>query len=137
MLENKKEKWYGCYSRIGKASAENFYQIIHKDDILNKDYKKIKGYFEKKRDDYDYLDDNINLKKIFNTKYSIIKETKVSSPIKKKNAKKKNEKKELENNNNKNLEIIKKEKEKYTEPTCTKYNPKYDIIFQRLITGPK
>ena len=136
MFENKKKKWYGSYSRIGKSSAENFYQIIHKDDILNRDYKKIKGYLKKIKPDLDYLDDNINLNKIFNTKYSIIKSIS-SSPNKKINNKKMREKYNLKYHNISHLEIMKKNRDIYIEPTCTKYNPKYDIIFQRLVTGPK
>jgi hypothetical protein len=127
MLENNAKKWYGSYSRAGRASAENFYAIVHKEDILSKETKKIKSYYEKQRSNLEYLDDNINFNKIFNTNYTI---TKIPFETQKKVIKKE-EKPQFGHNKNqaRNGNI-------YIEPTCTKYNPKYDLIFKKLITGP-
>ena len=127
MIENNAKKWYGSYSRAGRASAENFYAIVHKDDILNKENKKIKSYYENQRSNLDYLDDNINFNKIYNTKYTI---TEIPLEARKKFLKKE-EKPQFGLNKNKI-----KYGSIYIEPTCTKYNPKYDLVFKKLITGP-
>jgi len=127
MLENNAKKWYGSYSRAGRASAENFYAIVHKEDILNKETKKIKSYYEKQRSNLEYLDDNINFNKIYNTKYTI---TEIPLETRRK-AIKKEEKPLFEHKNQIMNGSI------YVDPTCTKYNPKYDLIFKKLITGPK
>jgi len=127
MIENNAKKWYGSYSRAGRASAENFYAIVHKEDILNKETKKIKSYYEKQRSNLEYLDDNINFNKIYNTKYTI---TEIPLEIRKKMIKKEEKTQFAHNRNQIRNENI------YIEPTCTKYNPKYDLIFKKLITGP-
>ena len=67
MLENKAKKSYGSYSRAGKISAENFYSIIHKDDILKREKKRVKSLYEIQKNNLDYLDGKINFNKIINT----------------------------------------------------------------------
>ena len=133
MIENNAKKWYGSYSRAGRTSAENFYAIIHKDEILKRDKRKIKNIYENQRSKLDYLDGKINLKKIINTKYSVINN--ISVPKKKKiiSYKKDNSKYKYHNLHYENLIT---NNEIYLEPSCTKYNPKYDFIYKKLITGP-
>jgi hypothetical protein len=132
MLENKAKKSYGSYSRAGKTSAENFYAIIHKDEILNRKKRNFKYILDKQKKKLDYLDDKIYLSKITNTKYTV--KNIIISPKKTKivTNQKKNSKlryHSLHHNIKENNGII-------IEPTCTKYFPKYDYVHKRLITGP-
>ena len=65
MIENKQKGWHGCYSRIGKNSAEQFHEIIKKDetfDRLNKTIK-IKDFFapDKKINKLDYIEDSLKV----------------------------------------------------------------------------
>ena len=133
MFENKAKNWYGCYSRAGKTSAENFYAIIHKDDILKKN-KKVKTSYEIQKHYLEYLDDKINFDKLLNTKL-IVKTIPINS--KKRNRYNYKTDKFKYKYHNLHLENLKQRHDIYIEPTCTKYNPNYDYIHKRLITGPK
>ena len=42
MFENEAKGWYGSYSRVGKVYAERFYIISHKEEIFNRENKKIR-----------------------------------------------------------------------------------------------
>ena len=42
MLENDAKGWYGSYSLVGRRSAEQYNNIIHKDEILKGENKKVK-----------------------------------------------------------------------------------------------
>ena len=65
MLENRQKGWYGCYSRIGKNSAEQFNEIMKKDEIFEKSNKKIKirDFFapDKKYNKLNYLEDDLKV----------------------------------------------------------------------------
>ena len=39
MLENEAKGWYGSYSLAGRRSAENFNNILHKNEILKGENK--------------------------------------------------------------------------------------------------
>ena len=135
MFENKTKKWYGSYSRAGKISAENFYSIIHKDDILKREKKRVKSLYEIQKNNLDYLDGKINFNKIINTKYTI----KINSTNHKKRKVNIYNKKDPFKFKYHNLhyENLKHKNEIYIEPSCTKYNPKYDFIHKKINTGPK
>ena len=42
MCENDAKGWYGSYSIAGRESAEKYHIIIHKDEILDNENKKMK-----------------------------------------------------------------------------------------------
>ena len=42
MFENYEKGWYGSYSIAGRESAEKYHIIIHKVEILDNEYKKLK-----------------------------------------------------------------------------------------------
>ena len=42
MLENETKGWYGSYSLAGKRSAEKYNNIVHKNEILKGETRKIK-----------------------------------------------------------------------------------------------
>ena len=135
MFENKTKNWYGSYSRVGKISAENFYSIVHKDAILNRENKRINNFYGNKINNLNYLDCKINLNKIINTKYTIINNSVNKKKRKFNNYKKKDSfKYKYHHLHNENLKF---KNEIYTEPTCTKYNPNYEYVHKKLITGPK
>ena len=132
MLENKAKKSYGSYSRAGKTSAENFYAIIHKDEILGKNKRNFKNVLEKQKRKLDYLDDKIYLSKITNTKYTV-NNIEITPKITKKTINPKKDSKLKYNSFHHNLKRI---NGIFIEPTCTRYNPKYDLVHKKLITGP-
>ena len=43
MLENNAKGWHGCFSVIGRISAEKFQLILMKNDIINESRDKKKG----------------------------------------------------------------------------------------------
>jgi hypothetical protein len=65
MLENRQKGWYGCYSKIGKISAEQFIEIMRKDEIFEKANKtiKIRDFFapDKKINKLNYIEDDIKV----------------------------------------------------------------------------
>ena len=134
MFENKRKKWYGSYSRAGKFSAENFYAITHKDNIFKREKKRVKSLYEFKKNDFEYIEENINFQKLFEQNFTI--SNTISSP--KKIKKYENIKDKIEDKFRNIYNKKYKPKNKiYIEPSCTKYNPNYDYIHKKLISGPK
>ena len=131
MFQNKRKKWYGSYSRAGKFYAQNFYAITHGDNIFKREKKRVNSLYEIKKNDLDYLDENINFRKLFNTNYTILNINSIPKKEKKYIYKKNKIKDKLYNIHNLNQKKI------CIEPSCTKYNPNYDFIQKRLISGPK
>ena len=69
MFENKQKGWHGAYSRIGKNSAEQFTEIMKKDEIFSRLFKtiKVKDFFspDKEINKLDYLEDNIKVFQVY------------------------------------------------------------------------
>ena len=42
MFENDTKGWFGSYSTAGRESAEKYHIVIHKDEILKNEHKKLK-----------------------------------------------------------------------------------------------
>ena len=152
MFENKQKGWHGAYSRIGKNSAEQFTEIMKKDEIFNRLTKtiKVKDFFspDKEINKLDYLEDNI---KVFQAYENELKgfskdNNNVTDYYKRKNL-------NLETENNKTeVQVPKINKLKYHDihiynnkkrkikrissiPTFS-YNPKYDLVFAKTTLGP-
>jgi hypothetical protein len=152
MLLNDASGSFGMFSRAGRNSAEKYHIIARKDEILSGRNKKIKlrDIFtpDEGRKHSEPMDENID---IFKT------ETKDNSPFDEKKdvgdkfnergnnndgGAKKNSK---QNKNNKlkkktqfleNLSEKKKKKKKRPEsPSCSKYSPKYECIWKRVLGG--
>ena len=141
MFENKAKGWYGSYSKVGRSSAEKYFVITHKDDIINGETKKIKikDIFEPDEDKAEScIEDNIDVYKIYNSKYNTANN---SSKPKKMIQLTLSDKKRLKKNKIKHKyhDLHKKSKMKIriTDPSCTKYYPKFDYIFPKLISGPE
>ena len=141
MLENEAKGWYGSYSLVGRRSAESYNNIIHKDDILKGENKKVKipdmfspdeikhNHIENKLDYYQIYSSNTeNLKKKIKQKYNEDEKDK---------DKKGSKKFSLYFHNRHCSSDNKKEGVPMNEPGCTRYSPNYDYIWPKLITGIK
>ena len=143
MFENKAKGWYGSYSKIGRSSAEKFFVITHKEDILNGETKKvkIKDIFEPDEEKAEScVEDLIDVYNVYSSKYNTINN---NSKTKKQNKLSYSAKKRLKKNNIKykfhdlHQKARMKLKLAMTDPSCTKYYPKFDYIFPKLISGPE
>ena len=141
MLENEAKGWYGSYSLVGRRSAESYNNIIHKDDILKGENKRVKipdmfspdeikhNHIENKLDYYQIYSSNTeNLKKKIKQKYNEDEKDK---------DKKGSKKFSLFFHNRHCSSDNKKEGVPTNEPGCTRYSPNYDYIWPKLITGIK
>ena len=147
MLENNQKGWHGCFSRIGKNSAEQFTEIIKKDEIFNRLYKtvKVKDIFspDKKKTNLELIEDSLKVFQIYQRNLN------EKLKINKKNEKKKDKKKKelfikniLKNSKFKyhNIHILndKKKKLKVTPSIpLIEYNPNYNYIYNRSLSGPE
>ena len=147
MIENEAKGWYGCYSKIGKQSAEKYFVVTHKDEIFNREFKTVKTkdlFTPDSVDPIKFIDNNLEVFKIYNPNEKIqnglIKRKKTAmTSIGKKNYKNNIRLKYhylhcICASKNKIKNIIKEED---TIPSCTRYNPKHDLLHPKLITGPK
>lgn len=138
MLLNDGKGSFGMFSRAGRNSAEKYHILMRKDEILNGLNKKIKLpdiftpddniklQIENQDDDIDiFSSENEGDKQKNEFKPNIQKQKKVTKPMKPKD--------EI----TKYLEMKKKNKNKMENPPCTKYNPKNEYIWKRVITGPQ
>ena len=71
MIENKAKGWHGSFSIAGRNSAEKYHIIIHQDEILSNEHKKIKikDIFtpDDEREEAVQDIDNIDVFKAYNT----------------------------------------------------------------------
>lgn len=149
MIESDSKGWHGCYSKAGKHSVERSYIISHKDEILARENKKIRIKSIFSPDEYDtkkQLGDNLDIYKYYKAKEKFKKYNKDNQTTipKKKNYLSLSTKKEKKIKNKKlsfhlkhcdsESKIIKGNSSK---PSCASYNPNYDYLYPRLITGPK
>ena len=142
MLENKQKGWHGAYSRFGKHSAEQFNEIIKKEEIFNRLYKtiKVKDFFapDKKVNKLDYIADNLKIFQVY--------ENEINQKLKGEKTKKiKIKKKKILNknilNNKKfkyhNIHTDKNKTAKKKVHDALIYRPNYDFIFAKTVSGPK
>ena len=142
MIENEHKGWYGSYSLAGKRSAEKYNNIVHKNEILKGETKKIKIHdmFTPDEQKKDILEELLEIIKMYSFDDKILKKHKIAQKKKLKN----NDKSKNDNLNfkyffhNKHCASINKnQKREPEEPGCTRYNPNYNYIWPKLLTGPK
>ena len=133
MFENDAKGWYGSYSIAGRESAEKYHIVVHKDEILNIGNKKLKTreiFSPDEIQQIESFEDQLNIFKAYssekkNPMSDLIKEKKKKSIIP--NHKLKYHNKHMSEGN---------KKKKSSEPPCTRYYPRYEYIWPKLITGP-
>ena len=136
MFENKRKGWHGAYSMTGKMTAEQFNEILHKDDILNCTSPKklrIKDFFEPDQvvNNLDYLYDNLMSFQIYEKEDKHFTESLTKTV---EDSQKNIDSKKIKNLKNffytKPIKEIDAAKSKY-------YAPKYDLVFSKTLTGIK
>ena len=136
MFENETKGWHGSYSTAGRNSAEKYHIIIHKDEILSNEPKRIhiKDIFTPDEPQpVESLEDNIDIFKV----YSNDQKNKMNFVPKSQGVVKKVPQKiDRLKYHNKHMQEGDKRK-KIAEPPCTRYNPKHTFVWPRTITGPK
>ena len=143
MLENETKGWYGSYSLAGKRSAEKYNNIVHKNEILKGETRKIKirDIFTPDEPKNDILEEHMDIFKQYSLdNNNVIKEHKKEMKKKEKNKiKSENEKSNFKYffHNKHCSSNAKKEKRLPPEPGCTRYNPRYNYIWPKLLTGPR
>ena len=142
MIENEHKGWYGSYSLAGKRSAEKYNNIVHKNEILKGETKKIKIHdmFTPDEPKQDILEEHLDIFKMYSFDDNILKKHKIAQKMKAKNkSKTKNENMDFKYffHNKHCSSINKNQKREPEEPGCTRYNPNYNYIWPRLLTGPK
>ncbi len=135
MLLNSSRGSFGMFSRAGRNSAEKFHILVRKDEILSGPNKKleIKDIFtpDENNRNAEEPDEDMDIFRVdepTDKNQMTIREKKTDDKPKK--DKPKSEIKRY-------LEMKKKVNTKSENPTCTKYNPKNEFIWKRVITGPE
>ena len=143
MVENDTKGWFGSFSLAGKHSAEKYNNIVHKDEILKGETRKIKirDMFTPDEPKQDILDEHLDILKMYSLDSKIIKKHKIEQ---KKIKAQKNLKIQKEFDNLKYffhkqhcLSNERRKKKTAPEPGCTRYYPNYNYIWPKLLTGPK
>jgi hypothetical protein len=139
MIENETKGWYGSYSLAGKNSAEKYNNIIHKNEILKGETKKVKIHdmFTPDEPKNDIIEENLDIFKMYSLDDKFLKK-KIKEHEKNK-AKKKIKLKEEKHRyffHNKHC-LSNRKKQLPPEPACTRYHPNYNYIWPKLLTGPK
>ena len=136
MFENERKGWYGAYSISGKKTAEQFDEILRKDEIFNRiNERKIKtrGFFEPDPDknNLDYLYEDIKPFQIYHKEDKNFRE-KIEQTINNKN-------KKINSDKGKSINYLFQPKSKKEKDNAedNEYYPKYDLIFPKTITGIK
>ena len=150
MLENEEKGWYGSYSLAGKRSAEKFNNIIHKNEILKGEHKRVKipDIFSPDEIKHNNLEEKLNIYKVYSYDSDTLKKV-----IRNKYNKEEEDGEEEEEKKNKDKKPLKKfslffhnrhctsenKQKKITtyEPGCTRYSPNYNYIWPKIITGIK
>ena len=150
MLENEEKGWYGSYSLAGKRSAEKFNNIIHKNEILKGEHKRVKipDIFSPDEIKHNNLEEKLNIYKVYSYDSDTLKKA-----IRNKYNKEEEDGEEEKEEKNKDKKPLKKfslffhnrhctsenKQKKITtyEPGCTRYSPNYNYIWPKIITGIK
>ena len=137
MFENDAKGWFGNYSVAGRNSAEKYHIIVHKEEILNGEKKKIiiKDIFTPDEpQQVESLEDNLDIFKVYSSenkdKIGVISKSPNKKPLIKL------VKKDKFQYHNKHMMDLNKRKKKSGE-SYSRYYPRYEYIWPRLITGPE
>jgi hypothetical protein len=147
MFENEAKGWYGSYSVAGRNSAEKYSAIVHKDEIFKNERKKIKikDIFTPDEEEPRFpIENNLDIFKVYSSsKQQQSKSMKINSPsLNFKSSTSiinkfiKPDKFKYHNLHCKNEEEKIKYQNKKKDCSLSKYYPKYEYIWPRLLTGP-
>ncbi|MCQ2816081.1 MAG: hypothetical protein MJ252_02335 [archaeon] len=146
MLENPTKGWHGCFSLAGRNSCEKFHLIVHKDEILSNEKKKIKIKDIFTPDD-DMLIENTDLDKMDVFKaYASAKQDKYNTVNEGNKLQKDEDLEQKFRYHNTHMRQIEKEKEERNKIPLYKrqlqkdeneslYYPKYDFIWMKTPTS--
>ena len=152
MLENDAKGWHGSFSAAGRNSAEKYHMIVHKDSIIagRTKKKKIFGFFSTEEDNANNNQNEINDDHvdIFNLPFNTAEEKEKEKILRKQKkilCKGKYQKESInekykyhQHHHKDNSDYLDKIKgQKGFQPSCTRYNPKMDFIWNKTITGPE
>ena len=148
MFENEAKGWHGCYSSIGRNSAEQYHLILIKDSILSgrSKKKKIKDYFStddnltknnnnKTEEEKDIFTEPSTKDKILEKKEILKNRKEICEPYTNKDIPEKYKYHQIHHRELHNYNLFMKENRKYFQ-TSTSSNAKIDGIWKRTITGP-
>ena len=129
MILNTKKGWYGSISKTGRnAAIHAFLKLAGFKSGFRKPKKKIE---KKEVDSLSHFRDNLVIVKAYSNPIKYEEDNQRTKS--KDNANKKKEEKISyyisQTNNDEELKFS-------DNPTCTKYSPKYSLIFPKLLTGP-
>ena len=134
MFENDAKGWHGSYSIVGKNSAQKYPLVLHKDEILNKEYKKNKNktiFTPEESIDYEDYNNTLEMLKIYN------REEKLNNSNDEENLNLKKEFLNQEKYKFHNIHMKKLDKKKNNSVNnLIRYYPKYDYIYPKILTGP-
>ena len=133
IIENKAKGWYGSLSKEGRDAAILAFLKLsgYKNSMQKKNQKKIQ---KKDSDKLALLKDNLVIVK--NYKNSV--KTIINKPKKKPKTETKDNKEEKLQFHKLFHQKTEEDESKYiNNPSCTKYTPKYNLVYPKLLTGPK
>lgn len=135
MFENKRKGWHGAYSISGKITAEHFDEILRKNKIFNLEKQKkliIKDFFapEPEKNNIDFLFYDIKSFQVYHKEKKQFSESLLKTILA--NNKSKNETNKLKTLTNSYHNFVKPKNNLYLD---IDYEPKYDLVFPKTITG--
>ena len=148
MFENEAKGWYGSYSVAGRNSAEKYAAIVHKDEIFKNERKKIKikDIFTPDEEEPRFpIENNLDIFKVYSSSKSQQQSKSMNLKSNSLNFKPqtsiinkfiKPDKFKYHNLHCKNEEEKIKYQNKKKDCSLSKYYPKYEYIWPRLLTGP-
>ena len=148
MFENEAKGWYGSYSVAGRNSAEKYAAIVHKDEIFKNERKKIKikDIFTPDEEEPRFpIENNLDIFKVYSSSKSQQQSKSMNLKSNTLNFKPqtsiinkfiKPDKFKYHNLHCQNEEEKIKYQNKKKDCSLSKYYPKYEYIWPRLLTGP-
>ena len=135
MIEKKGKAYKSSLSKAGKDSAIHAFLKLSGYKIMSPKNPKKKRKFNLFLDDLDHLKDNLIIVKNYET--SIDESMKKQLEFEKQLKKPKNPKNKIKLNFFHTIQNNETELKNEDMPPCTKYTPKYEIIYPKVIIGPE
>ena len=135
MLGNNSKGWNGCLSKVGKdAAIHAFLKLAGYKSGFKKQNKKINIPRKYDTDNLNLFKDNLIIVKTY---HNTVKNTNSKEKKKQKKETNKNKEETLQFHNVFHPQTDVEESRQINSPSCTKYTPKYDLVFPKLLTGPE
>ena len=134
MIENESKGWYGSLSKIGRDAAILAFLKLSgfKGNVSKKHAKKKVPKMDS--DNLDHFKDNLIIIQAYHNSVKNINKSNKKMIIKNSN---KNKEEKIESHNYYHPQTEIEELRYINSPSCTKYTPKYNLVYPKLITGPK